>query len=805
MKVPVSWLNEYVDVSKLSIEELSDKLTFAGIEVEGIEEVGSELDEHFVVGEVVACERHANSDRLHVCQVSDGSESVQVVCGAPNVRAGLKVAFARVGAVIPNGGFKIKKARLRGEDSYGMICSGSELKLSDDHSGIMELEQDLVPGTPLGKVLPEPDVVLDLEVTWNRPDCLSVIGVAREIAAVMRLPLRLPEINLEEEDRPVEEYASVEVESSELCPRYTARILTEVDGSRASPEWMKRRLELSGIRPISLTVDVTNYVMLEYGQPMHAFDYTKLAEHKIVVRRAGEGEVMVTLDDITRKLDSEMLVIADAAEAVAVAGVMGGAGSEISSSASSVLLESALFDPAATKFTATRLGLSTESSRRFERGVDPELAELASRRAAALLVELAGAKVARGLIDTRVEKFEPRVVGLRYQRAYEIIGAELSGGEITELLAGLGVELVESSEIGASYRIPSFRLDLVTEADLIEEVARLHGLDAVAEQMPRSTAVSTLDDTPFYRKSRCRDILLGMGFSEAMHYSFLAARELDEFDKRGAEQRVVLPNPVSADYGVMRDSLLPQLVGSLGRNAARQVESAALFEIGRVFMLDESGTPREEERVSLGMLGAFGRSAVDRRRGVTREESILWLKGAVESLVAAMHGGEVNFVAVDHPGMESGWAVEIEIDGKSAGVLGLVSGKLRHSWRIALPLPVAEIRLAPLLQGVKGGGLVAAVLQFPAARRDIAFVADAGVSHADAVRVIRGAAPAELTEVTLFDIFESKEIGKGRRSLGYTLEFRSPERTLTDSEVNRALSSISNALKSKLKVEVRES
>ena len=803
MKVPVSWLNEYVDVSDLSVKELSDRLTFSGVEVEGIEEVGAALDDHFVVGEVLACEKHPNSDHLHICTVSDGAQELQVVCGAPNAAAGIKVPLAKIGAVVPEGGFAIKQAKLRGVPSFGMLCSARELKLSSDHAGLLLLDASLKAGTPMRDVLPPPETVLDLEITWNRPDCLSIIGIAREFAAILKRPLRLPDVAFPEAGEPVGSYAKVVVEDPAKCPRYTARVMTGVqDGP--SPAWMQRRLELCGVRAISLTVDVTNYVMLEYGQPLHAFDYRKLAERTIVVRCARPDEAITTLDGVARKLDPSMLVIADAAEPSALAGIMGGAGSEIAAGTEHVLLESALFDPASTKFTATKLGLSTESSRRYERGVDPDLADLASRRAVSLLVRHGQAVVAKGVIDADARGFKPGEVSLRFRRAREVIGAALPADEMVAILASLGLAVVSRDAEAATFRIPSFRLDLTLEADLIEEIARMHGLDAIPDVMPDLTAVSTLDDRPFYARARCRQLLLGLGFSEAMHYSFLSAQELNAFDRREEKRRAVLPNPVSADYGVLRDSLLPQLVGSLGRNASRQVESAGLFEMGRVFFLGADGQPAEEERVSLGLMGPFGRPAIDRRRAVSNEESLLWLKGAVETLAASLHAGELAFERCDHPAMEAGWAVEIALNGEAVGRMGLVSSALRHQWRMTAPMPVAELRLAPLLAATSKAGAVKPAPQYPAVRRDIAFVADASVTHRDAVAAIRKDAPAELTGIELFDIFQSKEIGKGKRSLGYTLEFRSPERTLTDQEVNDAFAKIIRTVKQALNVEVRE-
>ncbi len=804
MKVPVSWLNEYVDLSDLSVQELSDKLTFSGIEVEDIEEIGADLDDNFVVGEVLTCEPHENSDHLSVCMVSDGVEQHQVVCGAANVRTGIKVPFAKVGAVVPNGGFKIKKAKLRGVHSFGMICSASELKLAQESEGIMILDSECAAGMPVCDLLPPPETVMDLEVTWNRSDCLSIIGIAREFAALLDCPLKLPAVDFAEVGEPVETFAKVRVDAPDLCPRYTARVLTGVkDGP--SPLWMQRRLEMCGVRAISLTVDITNYVMLETGQPLHAFDLSRVAQQSVIVRRAQENEKMRTLDDVERTLDNSMLVIADAKEAVAVAGVMGGGESEIDEKGSdTVLLESALFDPSSIKFTAASLGVSTESSRRFERGVDTDLADLASRRATALLVELAGATVAKGVLDCDNRNLKSLKVSLRFDRTRAVMGVDLTNDRMVEILAGLGVVADTCNSDNAIFVIPSWRLDLTLEADLIEEIARMNGLDNIAAVLPKSASVSMLEDGFFYDRKQCRDLLIGLGFSEAMHYSFLAASDLDAFDRRDASKRVLIPNPVSADYGVLRNSLMPQMAASLGRNASRQVETAALFEMGRVFLKGSNGAICEQERVSLGMMGPIGRAEIDRRRPVTNEEAMLWMKGAVEQLVDTLHAGRVDFKMAVHPAMDAGWSVDVFLNKNNVGCMGLLSKALRHHWRMTIPMPMAELQLEPLLIGVNSIASVKPVPAYPAINRDIAFISDNSITHRDVVGCIHNSASKELTKVELFDIFTSNAIGKGKRSLGYTLSFRSLERTLTDHEVNESFKKIIQALKNELKVDVRE-
>jgi len=803
MKVPISWLNEYVDVVDIPVRELADKLTFAGVEVEGIEEIGVALDDHFVVGEVLTCEAHPNSDHLHVCTVSDGAETLPVVCGAPNCRAGVRVALAKIGAVIPEGGFAIKPAKLRGAVSRGMLCSARELKLSDDHSGILIFDDSAAPGTPLQTVLPPPETVLDLEITWNRPDCLSIIGLAREFAALLGRPLRRPAVDFETAGEPVERLAAVRVEAPALCPRYTARVLTQVqDGP--SPAWMRRRLEQCGIRPLGLIVDVTNYVMLECGQPLHAFDHTRLADRTIIVRQARAGERIRTLDGVDRTLDASMLVIADAREPVAVAGVMGGAGSEIAPGTTTVLVESALFAAPSIKTTATALALRSESSHRFERGVDPDLADWASRRAVSLLARHGGARVAPGVIDADHRPPPQAPVTLRFRRAREVIGLPLAPETMTEHLVALGLRPADTDAETATFAIPSWRLDLECEADLIEEIARLHGLDQLPDLTPLALAVPGVDDAPVRAVALCRQTLLGFGLSEAMHYSFLSAGELDAFDATDRDRRLVLPNPVSADYGIMRDSLLPQLVQSLGRNFARQVEAPALFEIGRVFALGAGGAPAEEARLSIGLGGPFGRGSLDRRRTVDNEEALLWLKGIVESLCRRLHAGEPVFASAEHPAFEPGWGVSVALAGGTIGRLGLVRGAMRHAWRMHVPMAVGELRLAPLLARFGERVALKPVPAYPGVRRDLALLAPANLTQGGIVAAIRAAAPDELTDIRLFDIFVPKESKGERRSLAYTLEFRSAERTLTDDEVNAACQKIMKAVKETLGAEVRE-
>ena len=639
---------------------------------------------------------------------------------------------------------------------------------------------------------------------------LSVVGLAREFAAILHRELKMPAVDFTECDTPVESEVKVVVEDAEKCPRYTARVVTEMTPDAPSPEIMAKRLELCGVRSLGLAVDVTNYVMLELGQPMHAFDHTKLRDRTIVVRDARDGETIKTLDGVERRLDPSMLVICDAERPNAVAGIMGGEDSGIAPGTTTVLLESALFETTSTKFTATKLGLASESSYRYIRGVDKDLADFASRRAAHLLQKYGSAKIAKGVIDvdSRAKPLNADVK-LDFERARRLIGIPVGNDAMVYILNSLGLVPRTSGSHYAgvesvSFGIPSWRYDLSLEADLVEEIARVYGLDNIPDTMPSAPSVSSLSDAPFRAKAKVRETCLALGFTEAMHYSFLSRKELDDFDTRKAADRLVIPDPVSAEYGVMRDSLLPQMMGSLGRNASHQLESAMLFEIGKVFS-NAGGVPSESERLALGFVGPVGRDALQRRASVTEEESVLWLKGAVEELVARLHAGRVEFVAEDHPAFAKGASLSVKLNGRPIGAMGALSAKLRHPYRLTTQMALCEMDLKPLLKHVGETGRVSAVPQFPLVRRDIALVADSSVKNADIETVIRKNGGRELTKTEIFDIFKSKELGAGKRSVAYALEFRSPERTLTDDEVGRDFQRIVDALKATAGIEVRES
>lgn len=801
MKVPVSWLNEYVDLAGVSAKEIADKLTFSGIEVEGIHTVGGDFP-GVVAGEIRAIKPHPNADRLRLCEVFDGREVLPVVCGASNFEVGDKAAFAGSGTVLPNG-LKLKPSKIRGEVSQGMLCAEDELGLSDDHSGILLLPRATAAGTPLSTVLGPAETVLELEITWNRPDCLCVIGVARELAALYGKPLKMPLAEVRESAKPVEDFVAVRIDDAQGCPRYTARVLTEV-AIGPSPEWLRRRLELCGVRPINNVVDVTNYVMLECGQPLHAFDYALLKEGQIVVRRAREGEKMATLDGTDRLLSASMLVIADAQSAVAVAGVMGGAGSEISATTKTVLLESAAFDPRSIHRTSVALGLSTESSHRFERRVDAARADWASNRAAGLMQALAAGQVARGMVDVYPVVSPARTVCLHARQLRRVLGVDVPTARVGSLFTALQLPFSMQGADVFEVVVPTFRPDLECEADLIEEVARMHGLEHIPDTVPSATVVPGADDAPVRALFFCREVLAGLGLSEMMSYSFTAAPLLDAFNPADGAGRVVLPNPVSADQGVLRHMLIPQVVECLARNRARQLAAAALFEIGTVFGRDSQGQIQEDTHLAFGLTGRPAGDSLHARDRMGDEDTFLALKGIVERLCVALRAAKPSFKPAPSALCEAGAAADVFMGETRLGYIGLLRKDLRQSRRLSDPVAVGELRLKPMLVNVFKTPVYQSVAQYPSLSRDMAMAVDEAVMHSDIMRVIEKTAPVELTGVELFDIFHSEGLSQGQKSLGYSLTYQSRERTLTDEEANALHTVIKEALRRELGVEFRE-
>ena len=785
MKFPLSWLKELADFED-TLEGLSDKLTFAGLEVEQIETIGGTFD-GVVVGEILVIEPHPNADKLRLCTVEYGAdETMRVVCGAPNVEIGGKYPFAPVGTTLPCG-LTLKKAKIRGEVSMGMLCAKDELGLGEDHSGLLVLDVGLAPGTPFTELMPPPESVFELEITPNRPDCLSIVGIAREVAAIYGTELKMPVIELNEAAEAVDRLVSVDIQDEERCPRYTARVLKNAKVG-PSPDWMAARLEACGIRAINNLVDITNYVMLETGHPLHAFDYTLVKDGKIIVRRAAVGEKFTTLDDVERELTGEMLVIADPEKAGALAGVMGGANTEIKDDTSTVLLEAATFEQAGIRHTAKALGHSTDSSYRFQRGINADTVEWASRRAAALMAELAGADLCAGVVDAYPAPKAKTTIDVKWANICKLIGLEISADEMKQIFQTLEIDVLSSDAEGTTLEIPTFRGDLEREVDIIEEVARMHSVDKIPEKLPTAQVVAGAHDDRTRAVEACRKNLAGLGAREILNYTLVNHPLLDLFGPN--EGREELPHPISADQSVLRTSLIPQMIESLGRNKSRQINDAFFFEIGRTFAKTEE-SPVQTEKVCLGVMGNPGRATLDTMRALNDEEIFLWLKGVVVNLLAAQKVTKVKFHPPSPEGsgatgtFEAGQEMKILSGKTELGVIGLINSKARKEWRLNDPVAAAEIDLEPLISNVWKIGTVKDIPLYPATERDFAFIVDESVRHEEIIKAINGGAPAELEKVELFDIFRGKSLEKGKKSMAYSFIYRSPKGTLTDDKVNK--------------------
>ncbi len=782
MKFSLNWLGEFVELPN-DVAELSELLTLAGVEIEGIETRGANF-EHVVVAQINASAPHPNADRLSVCQVDDGSgQTRQIVCGAKNYKVGDKVPLAQPGATL-TGGLKIKASKLRGVESQGMLCSAKELGIAEDAAGLLILSPEAKIGAPIGKVFPN-DTILDVEITPNRADLLSHYGLAREIAAVTRKPLRQLGIA---EPRTLAGKA-VQISAPNECPFYSARRIENITVG-PSPDWLRAKLEAVGLRAINNIVDITNFVMLELGQPLHAFDGDKL-EGGINVRLAQPNEKFLALDGKTYQLSPQNMLIADAARGIAIGGVMGGEDTGVSDSTRNVLLESAYFLPSNIRRTARELNLPSDASYRFERGVDPAMVLRASERAAQLIREIAGGELAHETITAGTLPAPPAGFSLRYARCHELLGAEVAPTEVDRILEGFGLEKLGATEAQSSWRIPSYRSDLRREVDLIEEVVRVFGINRIpAADRSRFTPISAADRRYDF-EMQLRQRLVARGFSEARTSALVGRQTLGS---GFAESAVELRNPLSEDHVALRPSLLPGLIAALERNVRAGAKSVRLFEIGRVFIPPNGN---EVRRLSLLLCGEAN-GAMHWRDRAGRKLDLFDLKGTL----AAAGLGEVSFRRVERA--EFALGAEVFLGEGRAGVAGqLVSAQSSAS----APVFVAEIDLPNEFEASAGARQFRELQRFPAVGRDIALIAPESLSHDEILAAINEAKEPLLRAIELFDLFSGKDsaqIGAGRKSLAYSLTYSDKNRTLTSDEVSAAHDRIRERLRSQLSVELRE-
>ncbi len=802
MQVGLRWLRDYVDI-EAEPELLAHKLTMAGLEVEAVERWEPAI-QHVVVARILDIKAHPRADKLSLCSVTDGRKIYTVVCGAPNIQMGDVVPLAKIGALLPSGA-TVKEARIRGELSSGMLCSEVEMGVGSDASGVMVLcrpheekagaeftfaisedrEKRLSLGEELGSALDLLDFVFTISVTPNRPDCLSVIGLAREIAALTDMKLKLPGTDLREGGEAVELLTSVAIDAPDLCPHYTARIIKRLQIG-PSPFWMRARLERAGMRAISNIVDATNFVMMEMGQPLHAFDYHRLVEGRIVVRKSLAEETFTTLDDKERKLNPGVILICDGAKPVAIGGVMGGINSEVSEATNTVLLESAYFEPASIRMTAKFLGMSTDASFRFERGVDPGGVIKAQNRAARLMANLAGGSVCQGFIDRH-----PRLVKsadnipLRVKRVWSIAGAKIETEEILSVLSRLEMTIKPDNHEG-TYLVtpPTFRVDIEREIDLIEEVTRVRGYDSIPATLPVISPVPLKREPRITLEDRIRGILRGNGYSEIISYSFISPQWVNRLGFGKSDERthlVHLKNPLAEDQSVMRTSLLCGLLETMKRNIYLSSFDLRIFEVGKVFFSRGKGElPLERNHLACLLTGIRDDSLCHAKTLSDYYD----LKGCAESIFAELRIGDLQFrTGTGEPFLHPGKSSLVTAGGREAGFLGEVHRDVLDLLDIKNRAFVMELDMDILTEIFSPLMSYHDISRFPAITRDAAFLVNKAIEAERILTIVREMGEELLEKVCIFDVYEGKGIPEGMCSLGLRFTYRSSEKTLTDEEI----------------------
>jgi len=802
MKVSLNWVKEYVDI-RVEEKELVHLLTMGGLEVERVSPVGEGF-EKIVVAEINSIRRHPNADRLSLVEARTDQDKFSIVCGATNIKEGQRVPLALVGARLAHG-IEIKRSKIRGEVSEGMLCSEIELGLGKEASGIMILHPETPLGSNLGEVLGLKDVILDISITPNRPDCLCSIGVAREIAALTHQKVKYPTSTLSGRGSEIHQRTSVSILDPDLCPRYVARM---IEGVRIgpSPYWMKNRLEKVGIRSINNVVDVTNYVMMEYGQPLHAFDFERLEKSKIVVRRAGKGESFVTLDGVKRILDEETLMICDGVKPVAVAGVMGGLNSEIGEETRTVLLESAYFHPVNNRRTSRILGLETEASYRFGRGIDYGRCLAAANRAAQLIQELSGGRGIDGVIDAYPNPIHPKPIRLSVRKVFQILGTEISVKQMKTYLEDLEIHIQEEDKDTLVATPPSFRGDLEREIDLIEEVARLDGFENIPLTLPQGPPSAEERSKEFVLERMAKDILVQYGYNEVITYSFTSPCSLDSIDLAQDDPRrkfVRIMNPLTEDASIMRTSLLPGLMEAARYNLSYKNVNFKLFELKKVYL------PREEEKLpkevkqlaglAMGMEGDLHWAVVQ------RPIDFYDLKGCIEDLFGNLQIKGVTFErAEDVPYLHPGKASRIILGGEALGWVGEIHPRVLSHYGMEGNAFFFEIDFGQTVKYAGEGRSFRPLPKFPAIYRDLSIVVDDHLETEKAGEAIRMLRQPFIDEVTLFDVYRGTPIPQGKKSISYRIRYQANDRTLTDDEVNQHHEKVISRLREIFNAELRQ-
>ena len=799
MNISRKWLNDYVALD-CDDATLCHKLTMSGIEVEAVKSA-ARVPAGVIAAKILERAPHPDSDHLSVCKVSDGKDVLQIVCGALNCDAGRVVPLATIGTVFntPEGEFKIKKSKLRGVESQGMMCSAAELGLSDDNSGLMILPEDTEIGVSLQKLFPG-DTEIEVEVTPNRPDWLSMWGVARDVSCLLGVEAKLPEITIPECSTPAPEL--VTVEAPDLCSRYIGRVIRNVKIG-PSPKWLVERLESIGLRSINNVVDVTNFVLMELGQPLHTFDLNKLAGKRVVVRRAKAGEKLTVLDGTTVELSEKNLVIADAEKPAALAGVMGGLDSGVTDATTDILLESAIFDPVSIRTTSRMVNVSSDSSYRFERGIDFDMTEVAAKRACQLILATAGGELATMAVDVNTGRPQEKVIPCRFERIRALIGSSETNDRMVEIFKALHLHVADVTADSCVVTAPIFRRDLEREADLAEEVARIDGLDKIPQLPVTGRVCHPVSEDAWRGIENLRNAVVDAGFYECVHYSIVSPAAALSDSRFTDAQLVRLSNPLSPDNSVMRPSLYGVMLGAVERNVSRGNRDLKLFELGKVFCADEKLFPEERYELALVLTGA---RHPERYSGELAERYDFYdLKGALEDLLDLYHIRNYRFVKLAGDArFREGCAAALEINGRVAGALGEVNPKFASAWRTTDKVFIAQVEMAALVNAAAKKVSFSDLAQFPATTRDVAVVAPADLEHAAVVDFVRKCKLPDLESVKLFDVFVDDALkAAGKKSMAYQFTFRNRSRTLKDGEVNATMERLRGELAAKLKLELR--
>ena len=797
MLVPVKWLREYADINDIDSKTLADELTLSGSHVESIISMDRDI-EKVVVGRVEKLKKHENADNLFIVEVNVGDEILQIVTGAKNLKEGYYVPVALVGAELP-GGVKIDKVNFRGVESYGMLCSLKELGYEDSvipkyqKDGIFVFDREYPLGTDVKEILGLYGDVIEFEITPNRPDCLSIIGMARETAATFNRQLKLPEIKVADEVDHIKDYVeSVEIDE-ELCNRYYVRVIKDIQ-IKESPLWMQNRLMEAGVRPINNIVDITNYVMLELGQPLHAFDYDKLKNKKIVVRRAKSGEKMTTLDGVTRNLTDTHLLITDGENILGIAGVMGGFDSEVTDDTTTVLLESANFNARSIRLTAKELNLRTEASSRFEKGIDPNLCEMAAERFCQLVEEIGAGKVVKDIIDIYPNKREEKIIRLRPEKVNSLLGLQLTADEMMDYLERLGLKSIKDGEI-LNVAIPTYRLDLEIEADLVEEIGRLYGFHNVPS-MPLE-GVLTRGEKSYERvvADKAKSVLLAFGFNEAMTYSFISPKAYDRIkveEDSPLRKYIEIMNPLGEDYSVMRTTIIPNMMDLLVRNYNYGVKECYAYELGNIFIPKElplKELPLEKKMLTIGMYGNV---------------DFYDLKETVEILFERLGIEDVEYLpeknnSTFHPNRTA----KIIKDNQQLGILGEVHMDVMENYDVDIRVYIADLDFDIIVEKANLKKTYKPLPKYPAIDRDIAVVVDEDILVGDLEKAILQEGKGLIEKIQLFDVYTGEQVPEGKKSVAFSIIFRSLDRTLVDDEVNEIQQNIVKTLEEKYDAKLR--